>query len=199
MARRTQAERSAGTREALIRATLELLVESGWGGVTSVAVCGRAGLTRGAFVHHFQGLPGLFAAALEHRYAALSAAAAARPSPASVTDLVTTTWETMTTIDFKVVIEAWLAAANDPALGASIGPVVERFAKLVSPETRPDVLVDEPAQTFVLLARETMLGLALGRATSGGPVGHEARVLEQLLRLAHEHDARIGREGETPR
>ena len=118
------------------------------------------------------------------------------PAACSSTDLVTNAWETMTAIDFKVVIEAWLAAANDPALGEAIGPVVERFAKLVHPDRRPDVLLDEPAQTFFLMARETMLGLALGRATSRGPLPHEERVLEQLLRLAHEHDARLGHEGD---
>ncbi len=195
MARRTQAERSAATREALVQATLDLLVKHGWAGVTSVAVCARAGLTRGAFIHHFDGLPQLFAAALEHRYAALAEHAQSRLAPSSITDLVTFSWESMTTIDFKVVIEAWLAAANDPVLGEAIGPVVEQFAKLVHPEQRSDLLSDEPAQSFFLMARETMLGLSLGRATNGAPLGHEARVLEHLLKLANEHDARIGREG----
>ncbi|MCG8590686.1 MAG: TetR/AcrR family transcriptional regulator [Proteobacteria bacterium] len=195
MARRTQAERSAATREAVIEAALELLIECGWAGVTSVAVCARAGLSRGAFVHHFDGLPQLFASALERRYADLAAEAQARPRPASVADLVTQTWETITAIDFKVVIEAWLAAANDPVLRTEIGPVIERFAKLVHPDQRPGLLVDEPAQAFFLMARETMLGLSLGRATNGGPLDHEKRVLEQLLQLAHEHDTRIEREG----
>ena len=199
MARRTQAERSAATRETLVQATLELLVEHGWAGVTSVAVCARAGLTRGAFVHHFEGLPQLFAAALEHRYAALAEQAKTQPTPSSITDLVTDSWASMTTMDFKVVIEAWLAAANDPALGVEIGPVVERFAKLVHPERRSDLLGDEAAQSFFLMARETMLGLCLGRATNGAPLGHEERVLEELLRLADEHDARIGREGAPAR
>ncbi len=195
MQRRTQAQRSAATREALVEATLDLLVDHGWAGVTSVAVCARAGLTRGAFVHHFDGLPALFAAALEHRYAALAEAATARPTPASITDLVTFTWESMTTIDFKVVIEAWLAAANDEALGEAIGPVIERFAKLVHPEQQSVLLSDESAQAFFLLARESMLGLSLGRATNRAPLAHEARVLEQLHRLADQHDARLGHEG----
>ncbi len=90
-------------------------------------------------------------------------------------------------------IEAWLAAANDAELGRAIGPVVERFAKLVHPDRRSDLLADAPAQAFFLMAREAMLGLALGRATSGGhALPHEPLVVEQLTRLAHEHDARIG-------
>ena len=193
MPRRTQAERSAATRGALIEGTLALLVERGWAGITSVAVCERAGLTRGAFVHHFAGLADLFAAALDARYAELAATATAGPRPTSIEELVARTWESVTAADFKVVIEAWLAAANDPELGRAIGPVVERFAKLVHPDRRSDVLVDEDAQAFFLMAREAMLGLALGRATTGShPLPHERTVLEQLARLAHEHDARIG-------
>ncbi len=197
--RRTQAERTAATRRALVDAALDLLVERGWAGITSVAVCERAGLTRGAFVHHFDGLPDLFAAALDARYGELSAAAQAGPRPTSIADLVARTWESLTATDFKVVIEAWLAAANDPDLGAAIGPVVERFAKLVQPERRSDLLVDRDAQAFFHTVQEAMLGLALGRATNHGrPVGHERSVLEQLARLAHEHDERIGHPGDRP-
>ena len=194
MARRTQAERSAATRAALIEATLALLVKSGWAGVNSVAVCKRAGVTRGAFNHHFDGLPKLFAAALDYRYEELSRAFYERPAPANLTDLVTQTWETMTTSDFKVVIEAWLAAANDPSLRAAIGPVIERHAKLIEGELRPEFLADEVAESFYLMARETLFGLSLGRATNGAPVAHEHRVLEHLLRLANDHDARLGRD-----
>ncbi len=193
MPRRTQAERSAATRGALIEATLELLVERGWAGITSVAVCERAALTRGAFSHHFDGLADLLAAALDDRYAELSATAGTGPQPSSIAELLLRTWESVAATDFKVVIEAWLAAANDPELGRAIGPVVERFAKLVHPDRRSDLLADEEAQAFFLMAREAILGLALGRATSGGrALPHEPMVVEQLTRLAHEHDARIG-------
>ena len=48
MARRTNAARSASTRLALIEAVTDLLIERGWAATTAVAVCERAGLTRGA-------------------------------------------------------------------------------------------------------------------------------------------------------
>lgn len=192
MARQTQAERSASTRQALIGATLDLLVERGWAGITSVAVCERAGLTRGAFVHHFDGLPELFAAALDARYADLAVEASVGSPPVSIAELVEQTWRSVAATDFKVVIEAWLAAANDAELRAAIGPVVERFAGLVN-RGRRLVVVDDDAKTFVMTAHETILGLALGRATNQGrPVPHEQNVLQYLSRLAREHDARIG-------
>ena len=191
MATRTQADRSAATRGALIDATLALLVERGWAGITSVAVCERAGLTRGAFVHHFEGLPDLFAAALESRYADLSAMALGDSPVTSIAEMVDDMWASVVATDFKVVIEAWLAAANDPSLRDAIGPVVERFSKLVQPEVRSDLLPDDEAQAFFLMVRETLIGLAVGRATNRGrPVAHEATVLEHLARLAQEHDAR---------
>ena len=194
MPRQTQAQRTATTRQALIDATLGLLVERGWAGITSVAVCQRAGLTRGAFVHHFDGLPDLLAAALDARYGEMADAAAAGPAPTSMAELVHQTWQSVAATDFKVVIEAWLAAANDEELRTTIGPVVERFAELVHPDQRSDVFTDDDAKVFFLTARETILGLALGRATNRGrPLQHEQAVLENLSRLAHEHDARVGR------
>jgi len=142
MERRTQAERRAATRKSLIDAASELLVEQGWAQVTSVAVCARADLTRGAFVHHF---------------------------------------------------------ANDPDLGRMLRPVVTSFAKLFGPDRWLDLLRDEDSRAFFLVARESLLGLAWGRAINGGrPLGHEAVVLDHLTSTAKAHDARLGRKGEQP-
>jgi len=60
-----QAERSAAMRARLIAATRTSLMDSGYGRTTTVEVCARAGVTRGALLHHFSGLPDLFAATLE--------------------------------------------------------------------------------------------------------------------------------------
>ena len=57
------------------------------------------------------------------------------------------------------------------------------FAKLVSADqlTAGGVLATKERRSYYLMAREAMLGLALGRATNpGAPVGHERRVLDLL-------------------
>ena len=72
MARRTQAERSAATRQALVDAAIELLMERGWAATTTVAVCERAGCTAWAVVHHYPSLSALLADALESLYADLT-------------------------------------------------------------------------------------------------------------------------------
>src|SRR3954462_5114705 len=64
--RRNQAERSAATRQALLDATLECLVEDGYANTTTARVAERAGVSRGAHLHHFQTRATLVAAAAEH-------------------------------------------------------------------------------------------------------------------------------------
>src|SRR3954462_9827649 len=64
--RRNQAQRSAATRAALLDATLECLVQDGYANTTTSRVAERAGLSRGAHLHHFQTRQALLAAAMEH-------------------------------------------------------------------------------------------------------------------------------------
>lgn len=191
MARRTQRDRTNETRAALIAAALDLLEERGWAATTAVEVCARAGLTRGALVHHYGDLPTLLAAALDEHHAQLATAAAGDGRADSLEGLVRQTWRVVESGRFKIVLEAWLAAANDPDLGRALGPVIERFAKLVSPDANA-VLPDANSRSLYLTMREAMLGLALGRSANGGPLGHEQLVVDQLLTLARNHDARSG-------
>ncbi len=188
--RRTQAERSASTQSLLVEAAIDSLVEHGWAATTSVEVCARAGVTRGAFAHHFPSLPALLAAALQHLYDEV--AQEAPRSPQDLVGFVDGVWAVISARRFKAMLEAWLALANDPTLVDDVGPVVQRFAGLVSP-TRldPELAHDDERRTFCLLARETLLGLVLGRATNGGrPLGHEGEVLGALRARARELDAR---------
>lgn len=178
--RRTQGERTAHTRAALIEAAVDALVEKGWAATTAVEVCRRTGLTRGALVHHFPSLSGLLAAALESVCDDLLAGAATEPR--TLVEAVDLTWACFSDRRFKAVIEAWLAAANEPDLQREIGPVIVNIAKLVSPDgALRAVMTDDEATRFYLTARETMLGLALGRAISSNrALPHEPDVLARL-------------------
>jgi AcrR family transcriptional regulator len=51
--RRTQAERSQAMRQRLLEATLESLAEDGYAGTTMSSIVRRAGVSRGAQVHHY--------------------------------------------------------------------------------------------------------------------------------------------------
>lgn len=51
--RRTQEERSAATRAALLDATIGCLLEGGYAQLTMNRIAARAGVSRGAIVHHY--------------------------------------------------------------------------------------------------------------------------------------------------
>lgn len=63
--RRTQEARSAATRAKLLRAGRSLFLRHGYSAVSAEQIVQRAGVTRGALYHHFEGKPGLFAAVFE--------------------------------------------------------------------------------------------------------------------------------------
>jgi AcrR family transcriptional regulator len=58
--RRTQAQRRASTRRALLDAARSLFAEKGYHGAAAEEIVGRAGLTRGALYHHFEDKRDLF-------------------------------------------------------------------------------------------------------------------------------------------
>jgi AcrR family transcriptional regulator len=63
--RKTQEERSTATRDALIRAAIDLIAERGYAATTTNLVADRAGVSRGALQHHFKSRDELIAAVME--------------------------------------------------------------------------------------------------------------------------------------
>jgi AcrR family transcriptional regulator len=140
--RRTQEERSAETRTRLLEATIESLGEVGYASTTTTAVCERAGVSRGAQVHHFPRKQDLVVAAVAHlaaknvhvlreRAEALSAEANGDPRQPSEFDrlgaVIGLVAETFGGPLFTAALELWIAARTDPELHAALIPF-ERVA-----------------------------------------------------------------------
>src|SRR5260370_1968131 len=80
-----QIERSAATRQALLRVSRRLFAKSGYGGTATEEIVRQARVTRGALYHHFRDKQDLFLAVLDEEQKRLAAraaaAAAAEPDP----------------------------------------------------------------------------------------------------------------------
>jgi AcrR family transcriptional regulator len=86
--RRSQADRSAATREALVAAGRRLFATRGFADVPTDAIATEAGVTRGALYHQFADKVALFAAVVDAVEADITARLAERAAAAGVSDPV---------------------------------------------------------------------------------------------------------------
>lgn len=75
-AQRTQAERREATTAALVEAARELFAKDGFAATSLDAVAAKAGMTKGAVYHHFEGKKQLFEAVYAREMVSLTAAIA---------------------------------------------------------------------------------------------------------------------------
>ncbi|MGW0517273.1 TetR/AcrR family transcriptional regulator [Crossiella sp. NPDC003009] len=167
--RQRQADRSRETRRKLMVATVDALVERGWAGTTTTLVAQRAGVSRGAQLHHFRTRGELVAAAVEYVGAMgvqqLRAQAASAPAEgghtAAVVELLADFYASPL---FTAALELWVAARTDPELHELVLPLQARLGRethrlalelLRADESRPRVR--EAVQATLDLIR----GLAL--------------------------------------
>ncbi|MEV4755779.1 TetR/AcrR family transcriptional regulator [Micromonospora sp. NPDC049559] len=126
--RTPQRERSRGTQARLLAATVDSLVECGWSGTTTTGVAARAGVSRGAQLHHYPTKAALVIAAVEHlaerRAAEIRGEAAALPSgPRRLDRVVDMLAAAFTGPLFAAALELWVAARTDPELRDALVPL----------------------------------------------------------------------------
>ncbi|WP_246004109.1 TetR/AcrR family transcriptional regulator [Nocardioides marmoriginsengisoli] len=131
-----QEERSRSMRLRLLEATVQCLAEHGWAGTSTTLISQRAGVSRGAQLHHFPTKTDLVVAAVEHltlvRGDELALAAAALPTgPRRTRAVLEMLGDHFTSDVFVAALELWVAARTDPALLAVVGP----FERVTGRET----------------------------------------------------------------
>ena len=167
--RRSQAERSASTREALLNATIACLVEDGYANTTTAKVSERAGVSRGAHLHHFQTRQALLAAAMEHlaerRGAHLQAAAEKLPRGRErVSAALDLLWEGYAGPLYQAALDLWTHARTDPELRERLAPVereLDRQTLRLSHTLFGELAERADFGRLMELAHATMRGLAL--------------------------------------
>lgn len=122
----TRDARSAATKRRLLDATIEVLVERGYGGTSTLEVQQRAGVSRGALLHHYASRLELILAAVDHlsreRFAELPMTKDLAPKDNRTEWAIRCIWTTFEGPLFSAALELWLAARHDPALRAALIP-----------------------------------------------------------------------------
>lgn len=123
--RRTQEERSAETRTRLLDATVECLIERGYAGTTTSAVQERAGVSRGALMHHYSSKAELMVAAVRHLARQRGENLRRQASQLTedqdrVSQAIDLLWDTFTGPLFTATLELWSAARTDAELWPAV-------------------------------------------------------------------------------
>jgi AcrR family transcriptional regulator len=165
--RRTQEERSNATRERLLDATVDCLIDYGYAGTTVARIAERAGVTRGAQVHHYPTKADLVLAALRHlavKQVQQSVAELSRLQRAS--DMVNATLDMLWRVHrgplFAAIVELWVAARTDPDLGKYVGEL-EPIVTLAVPDdsAAANYLGQADVRHALYLAMDVMRGLVI--------------------------------------
>src|SRR3954452_25507617 len=175
--RRTQAERTASTRGALLDATVGCLIERGYRRVTTTEVAHRAGVSAGALLHHFPTKADLLCAAVGHlfdqRNAELRNAMADLASGADRADAaIDLLWSNFSGPTFLAWLELWVGARTDPEIAEGVVRLYREFIASSERLSR-ELFAEETAANHGLprialgLIFALMAGLALPRSLPG--------------------------------
>lgn len=194
-ARRTQAQRRAETRAALLEATVDCLAEVGYAATTTRRIAERAGVTPGALQHHFASKAELIGASattvgerMLRELAATEPPGRGEPGRLAAA-LLDRAWEVHTGPQVAVIAELHLAARHDAELRARLAAaqqtVVELAAAAVAAFFPGAAGADQARRVRTVMA--TLLGMAVaGYADPGARDAAWPATRDHLLALVSE-------------
>lgn len=117
----------------LLEATVDCLVELGWAGTTTTVVSQRAGVSRGAQLHHFPSKQDLVVAAVDHltqlRREDMARSAEQLSDEGRVRAVLELLAAQFTSPVFFAALELWVAARTDAELQKLVGPLERRIGR----------------------------------------------------------------------
>lgn len=186
--RRSQADRSGATRDAVIDGAILLLHRDGYGGTTTETVAAAAGVSRGALRHHFPTRAQLMAEVItvvyDREHQAYAAMRADGFDIGRTVDWPEMLWRVLSRPAALAVVEILQAARGDRELAALAAPVHARIEETAAagvaarfPGADPDEV-----RAAIRLFVWTIRGLAIGR-TLGGDADETERSVALFRRM----------------
>lgn len=132
---RWQQQKSARTRQTLLEAAIDCLIEGGYAGLTTAQVVEKSGVSRGAMHHYFATRIDLVAALVEHIFYQRVRLflddyfeVLARRGEAMLFELATEAhWRSVETREYGAYLQLAAAAQSDIELNAVFEPAARRF------------------------------------------------------------------------
>jgi AcrR family transcriptional regulator len=154
---------------ALLEATIASLVEDGYANTTTSRVAERAGVSRGAHLHHFQTRQALVAAAIEHlaqrRSEELLQAAAALPhGPERIAAGLDLVWASYASPLYQAALDLWTCARTDAELRGHLIEVereLDRQTLELARRLFPELAARPDFERLIEMSVATIRGLAL--------------------------------------
>jgi AcrR family transcriptional regulator len=186
--RRTQEERTASTRGRLLDATLECLYELGYAKTTTTEIAKRAGLSRGAQLHHFPTKAELVITAVDHllhkRNDEFRAAFASLPAESQrVSAAIDMLWSIVSGPTFFSWLELMVAARTDSELRPVVAELSRRFAETVQRSFLEIFPRPEGAQPLYDVAPHFAFAVLQGLALDANILPGQSRVQDVLNTL----------------
>jgi AcrR family transcriptional regulator len=173
--RRTQAQRRATTRAALLDAAVACLVEEGYAALTTRNVAERAGVSQGTQMHYFPTRAAFVAEAVRHVAFKLADELREQDTMHPRSDkrrlelMLDHTWEMHTGPVFTATLELWVAARTDPEIREAMDDVARDVTRRIASgaaEMFPDLMARPRAGEVLDLGLAIMRGLAMLRFTA---------------------------------
>src|SRR5215469_2124287 len=129
-----QAQKSASTRTQIVEAAIKCFIDAGYSRTTTTLIAEKAGLSRGAMLHHFPSRLAVVRAAVEHLHskrlrAFRKAVGKAAPDGDHVRQGVEAYWAHVRHPLFVAFFELAVAARSDKELASILRPAQEAFER----------------------------------------------------------------------
>lgn len=177
--RRSQAERRDAMRQRLLKATLECLARDGYAGTTVSSIVKRAGVSRGAHVHHYPTKDALILDAAEYlirrAYRILGEVLLGiADEDDRLQALLDTVWaDIFATRMYSAYFELLIAAQHDPELGRALRAISARVLKTVDQAIthyfEPRGAGSENTRDMFVMTTIVLSGLAAGSQVAQRP------------------------------
>jgi len=188
---RWQQRKSAQTRQRLVEAGVDCLIERGYPGLTTAAVAERCAVSRGAMHHHFATRLDLVGAVVEHVFYQRMrrflddyfAALAQRGEELLVQIACETHWQSVQTREYAAYLELALAARTDGELAELFTPASRRYDQIWIGEMIEAFPQWEAHWDDLKLANDVTIALHMGMLLHR-PVFGESERMERLQHLS---------------